>query len=734
MPKKKQAKENEGQPSPSGKANLSQPMKQTNQSQSTTTKANKPQKSSNNKKKTSQGKNSKVQVFRPKFPHLNKPLNKKGYNNKKQRREPHNKQSTQQDEEPKIPTERDLQKLQDRETDKAFFDELSRQKEDAKKEDTEDKLRLIGDVRKYIREGVDKSKRVLREEFNLGKDKFRKYEGVYSAHQSIRQARKAALDNARAEILFDQQPGGFIETEEGENVWEISQKEIKKEVAVQSARKAFDLALTQFGPYKFDYSRNGRWILLAGRKGHLAMIDSHTKALKHEVNVKDVVRHAKFLHNETMYAVAQKNYVFVYDENGAELHRLKAHDTPLKLDFLPYHFLLVSVSKYGRIVYQDVSTGGVPFNMKMDVSALGAVTGALKHNPYNAVVGVGHSGGVVSLWAPSGTKPLVTMLCHKGPVRAIAYDRGGNYMVTSGQDHKLRIWDIRNFQLLNEFACPPTENIDVSQMKVLAVGLETQVKTYENVFNIVNNKKHSLPNPYIVHKFPGVSPPIIADVHFCPYEDVLGIGTSQGFTSILVPGSGDPNYDSWEADPYQTVAQRQEHEVKTLLEKIQPAMISLDPNFIASINPAKKKRWQMRVEEKAEEENEVQETEELAESWAERMERNRKLFEQGQLPNIEAEADKLELQMLEKDYGNETQSRDETEEFDRETEINEREGRPTIKKKKPVNKGVVTKPHRLKPLKENKFKKDFDNNRTAREPDYEVPTALDRFKKKPRKG
>ena len=47
---------------------------------------------------------------------------------------------------------------------------------------------------------------------------------------------------------------------------------------------------------------------------------------------------------------------------GMELHCLKKHVEPRRLQFLPYHFLLVSVGERGQLVYQDTSTGGMVFN------------------------------------------------------------------------------------------------------------------------------------------------------------------------------------------------------------------------------------------------------------------------------------------------------------------------------------------------------------------------------------
>ena len=53
----------------------------------------------------------------------------------------------------------------------------------------------------------------------------------------------------------------------------MTQTQIKKSVDVESAEKAFELNLPQFGPYTIDYTRNGRFVALGGRKGHVAAID-----------------------------------------------------------------------------------------------------------------------------------------------------------------------------------------------------------------------------------------------------------------------------------------------------------------------------------------------------------------------------------------------------------------------------------------------------------------------------
>ena len=53
----------------------------------------------------------------------------------------------------------------------------------------------------------------------------------------------------------------------------------------------------------------------------------------------------RFLHDHSHYAVAQKKYVFIYDRDGVELHCLKSHVEPTRLEFLPYHWLLASIAR-----------------------------------------------------------------------------------------------------------------------------------------------------------------------------------------------------------------------------------------------------------------------------------------------------------------------------------------------------------------------------------------------------
>ena len=85
---------------------------------------------------------------------------------------------------------------------------------------------------------------------------------------------------------------------------------------------------------------------------------------------------------------------------------------------------------------------------------------------------------------------------------------------------------------------------------------------------------------YVHHKLNGRA---VSSLRFCPYEDVLAIGHAEGLSTILVPGAGEPNFDSLVANPYQTTKQRREQEVAQLLDKLPADMITLDPTSVAKV-------------------------------------------------------------------------------------------------------------------------------------------------------
>lgn len=110
----------------------------------------------------------------------------------------------------------------------------------------------------------------------------------------------ATLKAQDAEILLEHEPG-FLEPEnELERTYKVRQKELKESVAVEMAKKGFELKLEGLGPYVCDYTPNGKGLLLAGRKGHVATMDWRDGRLGCELQLRETVRIAKWLHNSQL--------------------------------------------------------------------------------------------------------------------------------------------------------------------------------------------------------------------------------------------------------------------------------------------------------------------------------------------------------------------------------------------------------------------------------------------------
>ncbi|KAK8785651.1 hypothetical protein V5799_007988 [Amblyomma americanum] len=149
------------------------------------------------------------------------------------------------------------------------------------------------------------------------------------------------------------------------------------------------------------------------------------------------------------------------------------------------------------------------------------------------------------------------------------------YLATASADRTLKIWDLRMYKTLNAYKLQAGPgHVAFSQKEMVALSLGNFVEVYKDCC------RSTVTAPYLRHKAPGT----VSSLEFCPYEDVLGIGHQRGFTSILVPGSGEPNFDALESNPYMTKQQRREMEVKALLEKVQPELICLDPKRLGKVN------------------------------------------------------------------------------------------------------------------------------------------------------
>jgi U3 small nucleolar RNA-associated protein 7 len=158
----------------------------------------------------------------------------------------------------------------------------------------------------------------------------------------------------------------------------------------------------------------------------------------------------------------------------------------------------------------------------------------------------------------------------------MAIDRGGHYMATAGADARMNIFDIRTYKEVHSYFTPtPASSLQISDTGLLAVGWGSHVTLWKDAL------RQKQKDPYMAHHQEGSA---ITGMKFCPYDDILGTGHESGFSSLIVPGAGEANFDALEANPYATKKQKQEAEVKRLLEKLRPEMIALDPEFVGRVD------------------------------------------------------------------------------------------------------------------------------------------------------
>lgn len=143
----------------------------------------------------------------------------------------------------------------------------------------------------------------------------------------------------------------------------------------------------------------------------------------------------------------------------------------------------------------------------------------------------------------------------------------------------IKIWDSRMLKVLYTYPIVRKINtIQLSQSGLLAVNYGFRM----DIFKQAHLSKQT--HPYMTYKSRGN----INNSRFVPFEDLMGLGTTYGFSSIAIPGSGVPYYDTFENNPFETKKQKRESLVHKLLDKLPPETITVDPNVLGNIDKTKR--------------------------------------------------------------------------------------------------------------------------------------------------
>lgn len=399
-------------------------------------------------------------------------------------------------------------------------------------------------------------------------------------------------------LLHTEESGGLEPENELENTLHIKQTDISSQSDIATQSKAsfeLDLSTSNLSPYiKSTYSRSGRSLLVASKKGHLAVTNWRQTTLQCELYLNETIRDATFLHNDSFFATAQKNHVYIYDSSGAQLHVLRKHhrESGILLN-LPHHLLLASISAYTmphcNLSYTDTSTGELIASRDFSSRGLGLSSAhSADMNRSNGIIHIGHNTGVVSLWSPISPKPLARVFCHSGGVNNVCVMYDGNDMITAGCDGNVKVTDLRTFRTRHSWKLPtiPTA-MSVSQKGIIGMSFGATVQAWALPGSSVaqNAKLKSQAtggnSPYMNETFSGKR---ISGLEFCPFEDILAVTHTHGMLSMLIPGSGEATFDSSAPNPYETRKQRRENEVRMLLDKLPASSIALDPSFVGSVD------------------------------------------------------------------------------------------------------------------------------------------------------
>jgi U3 small nucleolar RNA-associated protein 7 len=305
----------------------------------------------------------------------------------------------------------------------------------------------------------------------------------------------------------------------------------------------------------------------ASLRGHITTINRRKSKFECDIQVGEAAYDIKFLNSHRFFAVAQKKALFIYNSRGEEIHCLKNHNGSLKLAFLHHQMLLGSIGLGGVLRYQDTMTGKIVAQHKTCYGTCDVMQ--LDQN--RGILCLGHNNGKVTLWTPNLGQPVVNMLSHKGRVVTVANDPTGFRLLTTGEDFSVKIWDIRNFHIMQYFK---PKNIvtcsDISQNGMIGLGCNNHIQILRES---PKNKKQI---PYLNYTSAQSS---LRTLMFCPFDDFVLLGHSNGIMSKYVPGASEMKDHS--------VASHIFHDDCTQKEELGHFLRKLRPNTVLLSRPSR---------------------------------------------------------------------------------------------------------------------------------------------------
>ncbi|EZG56154.1 putative U3 small nucleolar RNA-associated protein 7 [Gregarina niphandrodes] len=406
----------------------------------------------------------------------------------------------------------------------------------------------------------------------------------------------------QAEELADSH--GFIEAEhEGEKTVDVTQEDILAEVELGVTKNKWTEFGLSRGPYTLDFTDDGTHLLLAGATGEARLYDLRGRRRKAgptevvRVACNETIRTARFCYNSACWALAQKNSLCLYDNEGVRIHDFDRSDSCTSIDYLPYHFLLVS-AKGGRgfIEWRDLSTG--KFVGTNQTKYLSPRKEALRHNRYNGVCYTAHTDGIARLWTPTLKEEALSFFVHGSGTNSVVPFRD-HFLATASNDNVVRIFDIRNptsSLAVHRLKSTGEVSMDVSQSGLLAIAQGPRVVIWKDANRVVVPSATTETKPvagssrgrwttedgmYMKHQY--VNGLRFHSVRFRPFEDVLGCGLTQGMESLIIPGAGYANLDTLDNNPYATNKEKARALVRRLLDKLPADTIILNPKAFFSV-------------------------------------------------------------------------------------------------------------------------------------------------------